>query len=171
MVTTERMNALLTVDREMFGDKGIYPQEQVIFPNTKFTCSGWVTKWIMGATYFRGSHYPELQIWRPSGGGTYQKLNSTIAAPAGEEAIGIYEFVVDPPIPFQSDDVLGLFQPSLQNSRLLVNYDSGGDLSHFYLPLSSSQVEPSHTLVDVNSDSWETGKPIPLIAIEIGELH
>ena len=169
MVTAERMNALLTVNREMFGDKGIYSQQQVIFLNIKFTCSGWVTKWIVGATYSSGSYYPELQIWRPSGSGTYQKLNGTFAAAAGEKNNGIYEFIVDPPLPFQPDDILGLFQPSEQNSRLLVDYDSEGDLLH--LSLNSSQVEPSHTLIDVTSaDNFQIGRQVPLIAVEIGEL-
>ena len=169
MVTTERMNALLTVDTDLFGDKDTYPQEQVIYLNTKFTCSGRVIKWIVGATYSNGNYYPELQIWRPSGGGVYQKLNGTIAKAAEEEASGIYEFIVDPPLPFQPGDILGVFHPSEQNSRLLVNYDSEGDLLNFYLPLESSQVEPSHTIIDVSS-GLQIRTEIPLVAVEIGEL-
>ena len=170
MVTTERMNALLTVNRDMFGTRDTYPQEQVIFPNIKFTCSGWVVKWIMGATSSTGTHYPELQIWRPSGGGVYQKLNGTIAKAAGEEASRIYEFIVYPPLPFQPDDILGVFQPSQQNSSLLVDYGSGGDLLNFYLPLESSQVEPSHTFIDISSSGMQNRTDVPLVAVELGEL-
>ena len=169
MVTTERMNALLTVDMDMFGARDTYPQEQVIFPTIKFTCSGRVTKWIVGATYSNGIYYPELQIWRPSGGAVYQKLNGTIAKAAGEEASRIYEFIVDPPLPFQPGDILGVFQPSEQNSRLLVDYDSGGDLLNFYLPLESGQVEPSHKIIDVSSSFLQIRREIPVVAVGLGE--
>ena len=49
--------------------------------------------------------------------GGLQELNYTIAAAVEEEVSGIYyEFIVDPPLPFQPDDILGVFQPSQQNS-------------------------------------------------------
>ena len=85
MVTTERMNALLTVDRAIIDNKITYPQEQIIFPGIRFMCSGQVTKWIIGATYSNdGDHYPELQIWRPIGNARFQKLNGTFAVAAGK---------------------------------------------------------------------------------------
>ena len=171
MVTTERINALLTVDRGVIIDNKInYPQEQTIFPGIRFTCSGQVAKWIIGATYSNdGDHYPELQIWRPNGNARFQKLNGTFAV-AAEKTKGLYEFIVDPPLPFQPNDVLGVFQPSKRNSRLLIDYDSRGGLLNFYLPLDRNQVEPSHTFVDARSDGWDIGSAVPYVALEIGEF-
>ena len=62
-----------------------------------------------------------------------------------------------------------MFQPSEQNSRLLVDYDSGGDLLNFYLPLESSQVEPSHKIIDVSSSFLQIRREIPVVAVELGE--
>ena len=169
-MTTERIKALVSITSASPGDKVQYPLQQVIFPNIKFTCSGWVTKWIMGATYSTGVQYPELQIWRPSGPISYQKLNGTIAKAAGEEASGIYEFIVDPPLPFQPDDILGVLQPSRQNSRLLVNYDSGGDLLNFYLPLNSTEANFSRLPTNVRVGGRPTGRAVPLVSVEIGEF-
>ena len=56
---------------------------------------------------------------------TFQKLNGMVLAASARVLSGIYEFVVDPPLPVQPGDVLGIFRPLLLNSKLLVHYDPG----------------------------------------------
>lgn len=171
-MTIERMNALLTVNTGNIGRKTVFPQHQAIFPNARFTCSGQVVKWIMGATYLNVRdrvNFPELQIWRPTGSTTYQKLNGTSIEAKVEEDSGIYEFIVDPPLPFQPGDILGVFQPSLEESRLLVDYNALGVSVNYRLSLNSNQVEPAHTFIDINVGGWQMGQALPLVSVEIGE--
>ena len=174
LVTGERMKTLLALDRDSFGIKNIFPQEQGIFPNIQFTCTGRVVKWIIGASYaafLSGVEYfSELQIWRPTSNTTFQKLNGTITTVSTEVPSGIYEFVVEPPLPVQPGDILGIFQPPLLDSRLLVDYDSGENAKMFYLPLMNNIVQPAHTSVDVNVGGWETGTVLPLVSVEIGKF-
>ena len=56
--------------------------------------------------------YPELQIWRPSGDTTYSKEQSTTIMPMSQEGDRVYEFPVEPPLPFQPGDILGVRQPT-----------------------------------------------------------
>ena len=169
-VTLDRINTLLTTDRQSFGPKTFFTQEQVIFPGTRFTESGHLLKWIVGGTYMTASEnfYPELQLWRPTGSTTYQKLNGTIIAPPAEIRSGIYEFPIVDPFPFQPGDVLGVFQPSSQSSKLLVDYDGGEHANNFFIRLSSTQRISFHTSVDV-STGWETGTALALVSVVIGK--
>ena len=52
-------------------------QRQQISPDMKFTCDGFITKWIIGAQYAVGnSQYPELQIWRNiANSSVYKKIS------------------------------------------------------------------------------------------------
>ena len=170
LMTIERMNALLTLDRESFGSKRIYPQEQMLFPNIQFTCSGQVVKWIVGASYTSGEYYSELQIWRPTSDNTFQKLNSTVTTVLAEVRSGIYEFVVDPPFPVQPGDVLGIFQPPELESRLLIDYDGRDSGMNYYLPLDGDTIQPSHTFVDISESGWQSGTILPLVSVEIGKF-
>ena len=135
-------------------------------------------KWIMGATYINildTTHFPELQIWRPAGSTTHQKLNGTITAAVEEVRSGVYEFVVDPPLLFQPEDILGVFQPSqLDNSILSIDYALEGIRSsvnyYLILILDNNQVEPLHTFIDLNNGSKQNRSATPLVSLEIGEL-
>lgn len=130
-------------------------------------------KWIVGAKYDNKENrvnYPEVQIWRPTGDSTYQKLNGTTIIPAAERRSRIYEFIVDPPLPVQQGDVLGVFQPPQDNSKLLVDYDIEYNMRNLYLELDDDQVEPSHTFINTNSEDWMNGIALPLISVKIGEL-
>ena len=87
--------------RKNFSDK------QLIFPDIRFTCSGEVVKWIMGGKWNSiedRNSYPELQIWRPSGDTTFSKEQNTTIMPMSHEGDHVYEFPVEPPLPFQPGD-------------------------------------------------------------------
>ena len=67
--------------------------------------------------------YPELQVWRSSNeaNATLQLIGSTAITgePGATRAIAnnVYEFTVDPPLPVQAGDVLGIYRPE---SRIML---------------------------------------------------
>ena len=137
-MSMERVIALLPP----VGLRRIFSDKQLIFPDIRFTCSAEVVKWIMGGKWNSlgdGNSYPELQIWRPSGGTTYSKQQSTTITPMSQEDDHVYEFPVEPPLPFQPGDILGVRQPHKDDSRLQVDYDNGGDSTYYYNSIADSQ--------------------------------
>lgn len=164
------MTALLTRNPGNIGDIQITSQEQAIFPNLHFTCSGAVVKWIVAGRYPGNNNYfPELQIWRPTGSFMYQKLNGTSVTAANRVDHGIYELTVDPPLPVQPGDVLGIFQPAAPISRLIVEYDASVDSVHFYF-LKDAGVTSPDTFIDINRGGWNIRTGIPLVSVELSEL-
>ena len=168
-MSVERMNRLLST--QVSTDRKTYEEKQLIMPDIQFTCRGEVVKWIMGGKWNDGQHYPELQIWRSSGGTMYQRVNSTTISAAMERDDDVYEFILDPPIPFQPGDVLGVFQPSKDNSRLRVNYDNDGSSVYYYIETDEDQVVSLHTTFDISHEDVETQTALPLVSLEIGELY
>ena len=143
---------------------------QIVFPDINFLCSGQVNYFIMGATWKNDDgHSPELQIWRPSGENTYQKLSGTTIAPVSISNDGIYVYTVNPPVPFQPGDILGLFQPALSDSRLSVDFDIAGTALNYYVPVEIDQVTPSLSTIDVNGEGVMSQIGLPLITMVVGE--
>ena len=62
----------------------------------------------------------------------YQKLNGTTVTAADEVDYDIYEFTVNLPLAVQPGDVLGIFQPAVSISTLIVELDASVDSVHFY---------------------------------------
>ena len=96
------------------------PEQQQLFPNIRFTCNGFITKWIVGAqTLTSGSRMPELQIWRRNGTtDSYTKTNSSLITP--NEIPGspnVHEFIPATPMQFNTGDIVGVHQPSLTSSN------------------------------------------------------
>ena len=73
-MSVERMRILLELDT--VNQKIPYPQRQQITPDMRFTCDGWITKWIIGARMAGGYASPEIQVWRNISN-IYQKINGT----------------------------------------------------------------------------------------------
>ena len=97
-------------------------RQQRLFPNIRFTCNGFITKWIVGAqTLTSGSRMPELQIWRRNRTtDSYTKTNSSIITP--NEIPGspnVHEFILSTPLQFNTGDILGVHQPRLTGSNLV----------------------------------------------------
>ena len=160
-MSMERVIALLSP----VGMRKDFSDEQLIFPDITFTCSGEVVKWIMGGKWNNQvdrNSYPELQIWRPSGGTTYSKEQSTTIMPMSEEGDRVYEFPVEPPLPFQPGDILGVRQPDKDVSRLQVYYDNGGDSVYYQKDIDDSQE------FDITDGNVMTD--LPLVTVEIGEF-
>ena len=166
-MSVERVYALRGIPPLQTGNGRNFGNRQLIFPSITFTCSGEIVKWIMAARWNTNlNQFPELQIWRSSGESTYQKQNSTIISVTSEEDDGVYEFSVAPPLPFQPGDILGLRQPPGGDSRLQVRYDNGGDSVYY-----GTGANQNNDVFDISGSGVNTSTGIPLVTVEIGELH
>jgi len=168
-MTLERMYRLLGITMITRRRAKAYSGQQLVFPDIRFTCSGEVVRWIMGGRWTeRGDYYPQLQIWRPSGNGVYHRLSgSNISTTVERDDDNVYEFVADPPSPFQSGDIVGVFQP--QKGKLWVNYDTQGRSVNYYINIGNNEVMPSHNTIDTSDEDLQTSMALPLVSVEIGE--
>ena len=160
-MSMERVIALLSP----VGMRKDFSNKQLIFPDITFTCSGEVVTLTMVGKWnsqMNRNSYPELQIWRPSGDTTYSKEQSTTIMPTSEEDDRVYEFPVQPPLPFQPGDILGVRQPASGDSRLQVDYEDGGDSVYYQKDIDDSE-EFDTTDGDIMTD-------LPLVTVEIGEF-
>ena len=129
---------------------------QAIFPGVNFTCSGSIQSWIFGAQWIGyTASFTELQIWRSSGDGSYTKVGNTTVIVTERNATGLYYYPLSSPLPFQTGDILGYYQPNPMDLKsqlaLLSEEDGRGQLWYYYFPSSAaSQLVVSES---TNSDS------------------
>ena len=156
--------------------QGLVPSErQFLFPGLRFRCSGNITKWIVGAKYNDGNRTrgPALGIFRDQpGGGFADRVGSTVLIRSGLISSRVYEFTLDPPLPFQTDDSLGIYLPPNVELCLTPFHRriTGAPASRNYVP-SNPPAEGVLTF-DFASDPTEETDLLPLVAVEIesGEL-
>ena len=160
-MSVERVHALLGNPPLETGVRRDFENQQSIFPSITFTCSGEIIKWIMAGTSSKGTQFPQLQIWRPSGATTYEKQSSSVISVAQTQAVGVYEFPVEPPLPFQPGDVLGVLQPPGNLSGLQAVYDDGGSSLHYY-----SEGDGDIDVLD--TANMASLAVLPLVSVEIG---
>ena len=94
---------------------------QRIFPDIRFSCSGLLTKWIIGGEPHNSNKpLPELQIWRKTDETNYFKTSFSLIStlPNVTSEVNVYEYIVDPPLEFQEGDVFGLYKPKEKDSVL-----------------------------------------------------
>ena len=108
--------------------------QQLIIPNMTFTRSGSVVRWTFAARYnASATQYPELQVWRENTTGTYVKVESVgNMEPAQTAYLNVYEYVLDPPLQVLVGDVLGIYQPSFENSRVQLLFLSDSNHVNWY---------------------------------------
>ena len=144
-------------------------QQQRIIPQLNFTCNGSLTKWIFAASWNGGTGhdlYPDLQIWRPNGSGTYMKVQTSTVSITAQNTTNRYEYILNPPLEFCAGDIVGIFQPSQARSRLYMQYYEGNMFSlvtSYFLRNTTSQLQnfpPSGQRV--NSQDV-----LPLITVEV----
>ena len=102
--------------------------EIILFTELQITQPGHLVKWTFAAHLLDGVEYPSLAIYR---GIMYhfQRITTlTITKPFHTIYSNMYESVIDPPIPVQAGDIVGLVLPG--NARLslifLLNNESVG---------------------------------------------
>jgi hypothetical protein len=158
-MSVERIYALL----RSTGMRKDFNNRQIIFPDIMFSCSGEAVKWIVAEKWDDDeTNPPELQIWRLSEGSNnnYRKINSTIISPDSREDDEVYEYTVDPPLPFQPGDILGVLQPG--GSKLKVRYEEDGDSVYYY-----SKAGENNEDFDISGTSISTETDLPLVTVEI----
>ena len=111
--------------------------------------------------------FTELQIWRSSGDGSYTKVGSTTIDVTEESATRLYQYPLNPPLPFQAGDILGYYQPRRSRSqlRLMLEYVGSNDHPLYY------QYEDSAAIEFTVAGSRMDGGYHVLIAVETGKLN
>ena len=156
-------------------DRGIILEDgtQSILPNTTFLCNGTITKWIIAATW-NGDYVllPQLQLWRRNNSGnssqSYFKVSSTAVTAEIRRRSHIYEFIVNPPLPFLAGDILGVYSPPCFQSscgRLrIIHESSSGHTVYFQNVTSSMETFQMTGRMILQHDSR------PLVRVEIGKF-
>jgi len=143
---------------------------QRIIPSLYFTCDGAISKWIIRAQWNGGgTAFPDLQLWRSSSGnGVYTKVGNTTLSATAESSSSVYELAVRPSLPFQRGDVLGIFQPSAQLSRLRIHYinGSGNPLNFVFKPNDSITEAPLETFTTTSSGNTHQ-TVLPFVTVKI----
>ena len=144
-------------------------QQQRIMPQLNFTCNGSLTKWIFAASWNGVSEhdlYPDLQIWRPNGSGTYMKVQTSTVNITAQNTTNRYEYILNPPLEFRAGDIVGIFQPSQARSRLYMQYYQGNMFSlvmSYYLQTTTSQFQNFST----SGQGVTSQNVLPLITVEV----
>ena len=97
--------------------------------NESFSCSGTMTGLLFVGLYRTGggrNMYPEIQLWRNTGGDMYIKnASEQMQMTAGVfSPDGVLQYNLTEPMSFESGDKLGVYQPAINASRVRVYYRS-----------------------------------------------
>ena len=141
-------------------------RQQRIIPGIKFTCTGTLTKWIIGAqrTLTQATNHLQLQIWRRRQGSsnTYDRTTfSDITALNDTNDLNVYEYTPNPPLEFQPNDILGLYAPLRDETPIRVWYEVGTGPSNYVLFNQSSPVASGFT----TGEGFDNN--LPLVAVEV----
>jgi len=109
-----------------------HQRQQCIIPGIHFTCTGMLTKWIVGAqrTLTRATNHLQLQIWRrrsPTSNTFDRTKFSDLTDLNATDDLNVYEYTPNPPLQFRANDLLGLFQPRRTDTQAVVYYQVGVD--------------------------------------------
>ena len=113
--------------------------------------------------------YPEIQIWRYSHRNTYirQGREKIKLGPGDFSPDGVLQYNLTTPIPFKNEDLLGMYQPSQQDSvvRVYSYYDFSASTNY-----RVSRSNPSATFV-FSSDAQPFDNQLILISPISGNLN
>ena len=160
-----KMRFVLGLETATWGPISSTVSQLLLTPDMRFTCNGMITKWIIAVNVNSDKpHTAELQLWRNTTNGVYERINGTqITMTASPRAV--YEFDNFSPISFQAGDFLGLYLPFSdvitlysEDTNSIINYYiySGGN----HDPLSSK----------INITSLASSYYHPMVSVEISEL-
>ena len=117
--------------------------------------------------------YPLFQLWRPNGTGRYERVYESSSdseemlwTVADESGLTVAEYVPQNPVPFQADDILGVYQPGdVEDNRLSVWYASVPENygHHNYFRDLVMSLEVFNTV----GSRW--GNDYPLVAVNTSE--
>ena len=157
---------------ELHGNVISTESRQQITPDMKFTCDGMITKWIITAfAQSEENQHPELQVWRNIGNDVYQKINGTFIEPATliDNSNSIYEYDSFSPIPIKSGDILGIFMPEADLSRLALLSENTDNPTNYYLPTGQSSESPHDTINIQSMSPVIEAEYWPMVTVDIGK--
>ena len=140
--------------------------QQFLTPDMRFTCNGMITKWIIAANVnYNKPHTAELQLWRNTTNGVYERINRTHITIWAYNSFAVYEFDNFSPIPFQAGDFLGLYLPFSQ--ALTLYSEDTKSIINYYID--------THDLSEMSNDTISTTSLAssyyhPMVSVEISEL-
>ena len=155
----------------------VAPEQQLrLFPNIRFTCNGSIVGWRLAAIDHTRNGRPELSVWRPRGVNQFAKVagrridSCTVSESMrtlGASTVMIHENILNPPIPFEAGDVLGvlfLIDTSASYIPLLYNVTGNEGLVSYYRIARGSPPGDAFTLT-ANTVTQDT--LFPLISLQI----
>ena len=148
-----------------------HSERQFLFPGLRFRCSGRVTKWIVGASFGGTSRTrnPALGIYRDRpGGGFADRVGATVLVQSNVIRSRVYEFTPDPPLPFQTNDSLGIYLPPDNELRLRPFHRqiTGAPASRNYIPSNDPMTvttEAGAVAFNLNRDLNAETDRLPLV--------
>ena len=167
-MSVERVYALNNIPPINTGDRRDFDDQQMIFPDIKFTCDGNIVKWIMAGKWNNDhDQFPELQIWRLfQGTTTYIRQSSTTLMADTRQDDDIYEYSLTTTLSFQSGDILGILQPERDDSRIQVTYDGDGQSVYY-----DTHADENNDIFEINGVDVFTQTDIPLVTVIIGKYN
>ena len=110
-----------------------------------------------------GSRFPELQIWRNSGGTNYDRVaHSTVDNSVPTNTAFVYENTPDNPLSFQAGDILGVFTPPVP--RLTFKYQQQGGPRNYYIGGTAT----AYSRVDLDQGLvLKARNDYPLVSVEV----
>ena len=118
------------------------------FPNLTISQDGHLVKWTFTAVELDQedrTDYPDLQIWRE--GSLVVSVSSSHSAPTGYP--NVYEHILEPPLPVEAGDYIGIAQPAKDSARLLISF----------VPLTGQ----------LGTSFNQEGNILPLVSLEVEE--
>ena len=139
--------------------------QQFLTPDMRFTCNGMITKWIIAANVNSDKpHTAELQLWRNTTNGVYERINGTQITMTAS-LLAVYELDNFSPIPFQAGDFLGLYLP-LSEVITLYSEDTKSTINYYIDTGGSHDPLPSK----INTTSLASSYYHLMVSVEISEL-
>ena len=139
--------------------------QQRIIPGIHFTCTGMLTKWIIGAqrTLTQTTSHPQLQIWRQRSqtSNTFDRISfNNLTDLNATDDRNVYEYTPNPPLQFQADDFLGLFLPHRTDTQVVVYLQRRGGPQSYRRNQNSA-------LSSFTRSGGGVDRDVPLVAVEI----
>ena len=145
-------------------------KELRLFPDIKCNCpvgQAYITAITFGAQTRNGENnmlLPELQIWRPEAINSYVKVHSIRLSKNETRTSNVHELYLDPPVEFKNQDFIGLFQPEVEESELVLFYQETSGPKNLIVARDIDQSSPTAVSGLNNSE----GNDYPLVAVKIG---
>ena len=105
-----------------------------IMPSLEFNCSGIITGFLLGVDvrtedapgHRTRNEYPTIWLWNKTGVTTYTRVSESsvkiLLGPSNFSTNGVYQFSLSTSLQFNANQVLGIYQPNLDDSAVRFYY-------------------------------------------------